>query len=191
MKKKLFKLLSVLFSAIIIFTSCSNNNQKLFPEEPEFVIEDADYVLKIEIIGAFCKHNYTFILTPENTLLSQYNEFCDESGRFEQAKTSLNEWQLSMIEYYLAETKKDIIEKDTEDCCIVTDLMYERMYIGDELIMFTYGASESTPANLLTELIIGCSDLKILKFDDYELKPTGAIYRKMMEDFVEIDKRQE
>lgn len=121
MKKKLFKLLSVLFSAIIIFNSCSNNNQKLFTEEPKFVIEDAD----------------------------------------------------------------------TEDCCIVTDLMYERMYIGDKLIMFTYGASKSTPANLLTELIIGCSDLKILKFDDYELKPTGAIYRKKMEDFVEIDKRQE
>ena len=61
------------------------------------------------------------------------------------------------------------------------------MYIDDEMIVFSYGASESTAANLLTELIIGCSDLKILKHRNYKLDPAGATYRKTAELLADIE----
>ena len=187
LKKSYKKLLCLFISVIMILGACASIIEyALFHKKPQFVIDDVDDILRIEIIGAF-SDSYIFALTPENTLLSQYNEFSDGSGQFEQSKILLNKPQLSMIEHYLNETKKDMVEREISGGALFSDYYYERMYINDELIMFTYGTSESTSANLLTEIIIGCSNLKILKHKHYSLEPAGAAYRSIAEELADID----
>lgn len=187
MRKHPKKLLCLFISVIMISGTCASIIEyALFHQKPQFVIDDIDATLRIEIIGAF-SDLYIFALTPENTLLSQYNEFSDGSGRFEQSEIVLNKMQVSMIEHYLNETKKDIIERDISGGALFSDYYYERMYINNELIMFTYGTSESTSANLLTEIIIGCSNLKILKHKHYSLEPAGVAYRSIAEELAAID----
>ena len=171
-------MLCIVFSAILILNSCSINEQKLISKEPEFVIEEEEFILKIEILDAF-NEKYTFVLTPENVLLSQYNEFRYNEGDFEQCKTELTSWQISMVEHYLKQTKKDIDKRDCNggSACF-SDYFYEIMHINNKIIMFDYGASESTSANLLTEIIIGCSNLRKLNSVFSDLNPISYAYRQ-------------
>ncbi len=210
MKKKL-NLLYIIFSAILILSSCSQQTnstqtQVWVAQEPEFVIEDAEYTIKIEITDGL--DEYIFVLTPENILLSQFRdlpfdelnlnaywvlpsvdkEFYEKNMYFEQAKTTLTDYQTKLVDTHLEKAIYDIpLCADKGHVCSIKDYwqpygyhvtIYSHTdYTQDSTATFCYGAAKSPSVNMLIEILIGCSDFERNVTDN--LTPIGEHKRNM------------
>ncbi len=207
MKKRTIKLLCTIFSAIIILNSCSNDNFTNISDKPIISIDTVEYLLKIELQNCLVTGQYTFILTPDNKLISQYhpltcyhketekkNVHTDSCGYFEQVVTELKSAQLDIITECLLQTKADMIDRDIGRFAWYTTGLYENIYIDDKHATFFYGGADSSAANILTEAIIGSSNLRILESKElqrlngcYDITPMGTEFRKVIKLFAETN----
>ncbi len=222
MKKKL-DLLCIVFSAILILSSCSQRTnstqtQVWVAEKPEFVIEDAEYTIKIEITDGL--DEYIFVLTPENILLSQFRdlpldeldlntygvlpsidtELYEKNMYFEQAKTTLNEYQTQLINTHLEKAIYDIpLCADKGHVCSIKDYWEPYGYhvtiyshtdhTQDSTATFCHGAAKSPSVNMLIEILIGSSNFERNVTDS--LTPIGEHMRNMAQRGIEKNQNKE
>ncbi len=207
MKKRAIKLLCTIFSAIIILNSCSNDNFANISDKPIISIDTVKYLLKIELRNCLVTGQYSFILTPDNKLISQYRPLTcchketekktvhtDSCGYFEQAVTELKGTQLDIITECLLQTKADMIDRDIGRFTWYATGLYEDIYIDDKHATFFYGCADSFAANILTEAVIGSSNLRILESKElqrlngcYDIAPMGTEFRKAIKLFAETN----
>lgn len=207
--KKLIRLLCLAFSAILILNSCthpkdSSQPQEWVAEKPEFVIEDVEYTIKLEIDNGL--NEFIFVLTPDNVLLSQFRDlpldeldfsaydvlpsidgqWYEEHMYFEQAEIALTEYQINLINTHLEYAIYNIPLCATNGhVCSIKDVWQPRGYhvtiyshtdhTQDSTATFCYGASKSPHLNILIEILIGCSNFERNVTD--ELTPIGEYKR--------------
>ena len=221
--KKTIKLLCIAFSAILMLNSCSQQTnsrqtQVWVAEKPEFVIEDAEYTIKIEITDGL--DEYIFVLTRENILLSQFRdlpfdelnlnaywvlatkdkEFYEENMYFEQAKTTLTDYQTELVDTHLEKAIYDIpLCANKGHVCSIKDYWQPYGYhvtifshtdhTQDSSATFCYGAAKSPSVNMLIEVLIGCSNFERNVTDS--LIPIGEHKRKMAQRGIEKNQNKE
>ncbi len=184
MKKAFIKLLCLACSFILILTSCTAfNNQK----EPDFNIDEEEYLIKFIITGPMLYKKYMFVLTPDNRILAEY---VDENHKIHKFQTVLNEAQISYMEEHITEVLS-LTEEDIKGYSGYTDQWYIYIQFEDVEASFDYGISKSPSVNILLEQILGCCDAeKSLKTVE-NLENALINYRKTMSYFATLEEEEE
>ncbi len=172
MKKTLIKLLCLTCSVILILTSCTAFNAK---KEPDFNIEDEEYIIRFNLVGGYAGNRYTFILTPDHKLLAEYKA----GNNIQQAQIQLSETQIDSMEERIDEVLT-LTEDDIEFFVGIADYWYCTICYNDVKASFDYGASKSTTVNILLEQIIGCIDSEEALKTKENLKPIPSLFRENM-----------
>ncbi len=151
MKKTFLKLLSLLISIVIIFTTCIIINEKA---KVDFDVESQEYLIRFTLTGPMLYDRYCFILTPDNRILAAY---ANEYKKTKKAEIQLDERQRIYMKEYINQVltlKEDDITgfvKYSDAWTCIVEYKNVKAY-------FDYGVCESVAINILLEQIIGCCD---------------------------------
>ncbi len=151
MKKAFIKLLCLACSVILILTSCTAFSAK---KEPDFNIDEEEYLIRFTITGPMLYKKYMFVLTPDNRILAEYAE---ENHKIHKFQTVLNEAQISYMEEHITEVLS-LTEEDINGYSGCTDQWYVYIQFEDVAASFDYGISQNLSVNILLEQVLGCCD---------------------------------
>ena len=184
MKKAFIKLLCLACSFILILTSCTAFNVQ---KEPDFNIDEEEYLIRFGMVGGYAGNCYTFILTPDNRLLAEYQT----GNNTKQAEIKLNEHQIGLMEEHINEVLA-LTEDDIEYYFGgFSDYWRCTISYNDVQASFDYGASKSTTVNILLEQIIGCVDSeKTLETKD-TLQPITSLFREYISYYGNSEEEEE
>ncbi len=183
MKKTFIKLLCLACSVILILTSCTAFNAQ---KEPDFNIEDEEYIISFNLVGGYAGNRYTFALTPDNRLLAEYQT----GNNTKQAEIQLNEQQLDVMEARIDEVLT-LTEDDIEYFVGISDYWRCTISYNDVQASFDYGASKSTTLNILLEQIIGCVDSEEALKTKENLQPIPSLFREYISYYGDFEEEEE
>ena len=183
MKKAFIKLLCLACSFILILTSCTSFNAQ---KEPDFNIDEEEYLIRFGMVGGYAGNCYTFILTPDNRLLAEYQT----GNNTKQAEIQLNEQQLDVMEARIDEVLT-LTEDDIEYFVGISDYWRCTISYNDVKASFDYGASKSTTLNILLEQIIGCVDSEEALKTKENLQPIPSLFREYISYYGDFEEEEE
>ncbi len=152
--KKIRKILLVFVAIVclISFTGCSTA-QKINVAD----IDESNMKVRVDVRGGYSGVQYVTMLTNDNKVISYNGAESTEAYVVPvESDDVVNELMLQKCLEYL----QDCESKDVVFFVEASDLYYIEMYIGEKMYSFTYGCAKNPYANILTEILLGYSQVE-------------------------------
>ncbi len=152
--KKIRKILTVFVAIVCLvsFSGCSTAEKMNVAD-----IDESNVKVRVDVRGGYELVQYVTILTNDNKIIS-----FDGHQDTEAYVVPVGEDDVVnklMIQQCLDDLKNCESEAvDFEDGA--SDLYYIEMYVGDKMYRFTYGCAKNPYANILTEILLGYSQVE-------------------------------
>lgn len=144
----------VAIACIVSFTGCDSTGKMNVTD-----IDKSNIKVRVDMRGGYAGVQYVTILTNDNEVVS-YN-----GGEAEAYVVPVGEDDAVnelMIRRCL-EVLQNCESEDVDFSAEASDLYYIEMYVDDEIYTFTYGCAKNPYANILTEILLGYSQVKDLE----------------------------
>ena len=153
--KKIRRILSVFIvvTVLLSFAGCSSAEKVNIAD-----INETDIKVRVDLCGSYAGARYITILTNDNKVVSYRGESSTDAY-----VVSLDEDDdyLSLVDIQRClDGLKDCGKDDVDFSLGVNDTYYIEMYIGDKIYRFDYGCAKNPYANILTEILLGYSQVK-------------------------------
>lgn len=152
--KSIRKIFSVIVAIVCLvsFTGCSTAERMNVAD-----INETDIKVRVDVRGGYAGVQYVTILTNDNKVISYSGENSTEGYVVSLVDDdSINELMIQQCLEHL----QDYESKDVDFFAEASDLYYVEMYIGKKMYSFTYGCAKNPYANILTEILLGYSQVK-------------------------------
>ena len=152
--KKIKNILAVFIAVVclISFTGCSTAGRMNTAD-----INETDIKVRVDVRGGYAGVQYVTILTNDNKVISYSGENSTEGYVVSLGDDdSINELMIQQCLEHL----QDYESKDVDFFAEASDLYYVEMYAGDKMYRFTYGCAKNPYANILTEILLGYSQVE-------------------------------
>lgn len=152
--KKIKNILAVFIAVVclISFTGCSTAERMNVAD-----IDESNTKVRVDVRGGYAGVQYVTILTNDNKVISYSGENSTEGYVVSLGDDdSINELMIQQCLEHL----QDYESKDVDFFAEASDLYYVEMYIGKKMYSFTYGCAKNPYANILTEILLGYSQVE-------------------------------
>ena len=148
----LLVVVGVVIACIVSFTGCSTAERMNVAN-----IDESNVKVRVDVRGGYAGVQYVTILTNDNKVISYSGENSTEGYVVSLGDDdSINELMIQQCLEHL----QDYESKDVDFFAEASDLYYVEMYIGKKMYSFTYGCAKNPYANILTEILLGYSQVK-------------------------------
>lgn len=143
--------LFVVILCLVSFTACGSTDKMNVAD-----IDESNVKVRVDVRGGYAGVQYVTILTNDNKVIS-YNGTEAEAYIVPVGEDDVV--NKLMIQQCLDDLQN--CESEAVDFMDGTsDLYYIEMYAGDKMYRFTYGCAKNPYANVLTEILLGYSQVK-------------------------------
>ena len=148
----LLVVVGVVIACIVSFTGCSTAERMNVAN-----IDESNVKVRVDVRGGYAGVQYVTIITNDNKVISYSGENSTEGYVVSLGDDdSINELMIQQCLEHL----QDYESKDVDFFAEASDLYYVEMYIGKKMYSFTYGCAKNPYANILTEILLGYSQVK-------------------------------